>query len=585
MLNLRNLSVGKKLALLVAIQLIGIGVILGQSIVYNRATLLEERKLAVRNVVESSWGILDYHAKLAAAGKLSVAEAQQQAAAAIAAQRYAGNEYLFIIDRQPAMVMHPFKPELNGKDMSDYKDPDGTRLFIAMRDVVNRDGAGYVFYRWPRPGAAQPVPKVSYVKGFETWGWIVGSGVYTDDVAAAALAGATRLLVLLLITAAVIAAMAIVISRAVTRPLRQAVAVLQDLAEGEGDLTKRLPVAGRDEIGELAMRFNKFMDKLHDTIINLRPIALNTVTAARELSGAAQALSSGAQEQASSLEETAASLEEITGTVKQTADNARQANQFAAGSRDTAEKGGAVVTSAVEAMSEINRASKKIADIITTIDEIAFQTNLLALNAAVEAARAGEQGRGFAVVAAEVRNLAQRSATAAKEIKALIQDSVQKVEAGSELVNRSGETLGEIVTSVKRVTDIIGEIAAASQEQTTGIDQVNRAVTQMDQVVQSNAAQTEELSSTAHALAGQAEQLQELVGRFKLDAAAAITLHQQDAAPPTSKAIASVPGRIPERRASSPHPRQSRKTDVPVLAAAPATNGKTHHPDDGFEEF
>jgi methyl-accepting chemotaxis protein len=170
----------------------------------------------------------------------------------------------------------------------------------------------------------------------------------------------------------------------------------------------------------------------------------------------------------------------------------------------------------VEAMAEINQSSKKIADIITTIDEIAFQTNLLALNAAVEAARAGEQGRGFAVVAAEVRNLAQRSATAAKEIKALIEDSVGKVESGSELVNKSGQTLSEIVTSVKRVTDIIGDIAAASQEQSSGIDQVNRAVTQMDHVVQSNAAQTEELSSTARSLRGQAQQLQVLVAKFKL---------------------------------------------------------------------
>jgi methyl-accepting chemotaxis protein len=181
-----------------------------------------------------------------------------------------------------------------------------------------------------------------------------------------------------------------------------------------------------------------------------------------------------------------------------------------------AERGGQVVTSAIGAMGEITKSSKKIADIITTIDEIAFQTNLLALNAAVEAARAGEQGRGFAVVAAEVRNLAQRSATAAKEIKALIQDSVGKVESGSELVTKSGQTLKEIVSSVKRVTDIIGEIAAASQEQSSGIDQVNRAVTQMDQVVQANATETEELSSTAQSLTAQSQQLQSLVARFKL---------------------------------------------------------------------
>jgi methyl-accepting chemotaxis protein len=224
-------------------------------------------------------------------------------------------------------------------------------------------------------------------------------------------------------------------------------------------------------------------------------------------------------------------LEQITGTVKQNADNARQANQLAVGSRDTAEKGGEVVSQAVSAMREINEASKKIADIITTIDEIAFQTNLLALNAAVEAARAGEQGRGFAVVAAEVRSLAQRSATAAKEIKALIQDSVQKVQDGSGLVNKSGQTLQDIVSSVKKVTDIIGEIAAASQEQSGGIDQVNKSVSQMDQVVQSNAAQTEELSSTAQAMSAQAQQLQALVGQFKLNGGggAALDVHSAQA--------------------------------------------------------
>jgi len=254
-------------------------------------------------------------------------------------------------------------------------------------------------------------------------------------------------------------------------------------------------------------------------LLEVAEIANSLASASQQLSAASEEISSGAQEQASNLEETASSLEEITSTVKQNADNAQQANQLANGSREVAEKGGEVVSNAVEGMNEINKASKKIADIITAIDEIAFQTNLLALNAAVEAARAGEQGRGFAVVAGEVRNLAQRSAAAAKEIKGLIQDSVRKVETGSELVNQSGQTLQEIVTSVKRVTDIVAEIAAASREQSSGIDQVSRAVAQMDQVTQANASQTEELSSTAQALAAQAQQLQDVVGRFNLDQA------------------------------------------------------------------
>src|SRR5262245_2824559 len=319
----------------------------------------------------------------------------------------------------------------------------------------------------------------------------------------------TRTIILVLAVIGGVASLvfSIVISRSVSRPLAAIVGQLKDISYGEGDLTRRLEVRSSDELGRVAEAFNEFMDKLHDIVSRVRAAAGHVVSASSQLTAAAQQLASGSQQQASSLEETAASLEEITGTVKQNADSARQANQLAVGSRDTAERGGQVVRTAVAAMGEINASSKKIADIITAIDEIAFQTNLLALNAAVEAARAGEQGRGFAVVAAEVRNLAQRSATAAKEIKGLIQDSVRKVENGSELVNKSGQSLQEIVTSVKRVTDIVSEIAAASREQSTGIDQVNKAVTQMDAVTQANASQTEELSGTAQALTAQAEQL------------------------------------------------------------------------------
>jgi len=306
----------------------------------------------------------------------------------------------------------------------------------------------------------------------------------------------------------------VVTARIISRPLTQAVDVLNQVAAG--DFTKTLDLDTKDEVGKMARALNQAVAGIRGALSDVRSVADSVASAAQQLSAASEEISSGAQEQASNLEETASSLEEITSTVKQNADNAQQANQLANGARDVAEKGGEVVSNAVEGMNEINKASKKIADIITTIDEIAFQTNLLALNAAVEAARAGEQGRGFAVVAGEVRNLAQRSAAAAKEIKGLIQDSVRKVETGSELVNRSGQTLQEIVTSVKRVTDIVAEIAAASREQSSGIDQVSRAVAQMDQVTQANASQTEELSGTAEGLSSQAQELQMLVARFKL---------------------------------------------------------------------
>jgi methyl-accepting chemotaxis protein len=367
----------------------------------------------------------------------------------------------------------------------------------------------------------------------------------------------------------------VILARGILRPIRRAMALFDDLARGEGDLTTRLDAGSRDELGRMAASFNTFMDTLQTVITRVKETTAHVAAAAQQLSGTARQLSAGAQEQASSLEETAASLEEMTGTVKQNADNARQANQLAMGSRDTAERGGQVVTTAVAAMEEINRASKKIADIITTIDEIAFQTNLLALNAAVEAARAGEQGRGFAVVAAEVRNLAQRSAAAAKEIGALIQDSVAKVATGSGLVNRSGQALGEIVASVKRVTDIMAEIAAASQEQSSGIDQVNRAVMQMDQVTQANAAQTEELSSTAQALAAQAGQLQALVGRFRLDTGA-----------PGAREASTIPPPRAGAPAASRAPRQPRPAAPELAAAVPAaTHGSVRAPGGGLDDF
>jgi methyl-accepting chemotaxis protein len=307
------------------------------------------------------------------------------------------------------------------------------------------------------------------------------------------------------------------VARRTVSPLRAAAERLEELAGGAADLSVRLPVHSDDEVGRVARALNTFLDKLHGLVQEIRNTSIEVGSASQQLSSATQALSAGAQQQVSSLEETAASLEELSGTVKQNADSARQANQLSVGSSDTAHQGRQVVTSAVASMQEIARASRKIVEIITVIDEIAFQTNLLALNAAVEAARAGDDGRGFAVVAAEVRNLAQRSAGAAREIKGLIGDAVAKVGGGAELVNQSGEKLETIVASVNQVTDIVGQIAAASQQQSMGIDQVNRAVGQMDQVVQANAAQMQELSTTAQLLASQASELQALVARFKLD--------------------------------------------------------------------
>ena len=307
--------------------------------------------------------------------------------------------------------------------------------------------------------------------------------------------------------------------RSLTRPMDRLVKGMMQAADGDLTVSLKLDPRQRDEISEASGALNILVDEMNQSIRQVASAADAVSVGSQELTDAAEQLSASAQEQASSLEETAASMEEMTSTVKQSADNAMQADKLASESSDAANEGVVMASSIKRSMDMIDASSKKIANITSVIDEIAFQTNLLALNAAVEAARAGEHGRGFAVVASEVRNLAQRSATAAKEIKALIQDSLEKVGDGTHLVGISGAKLEIISTKVKRVATLVSEISAASQEQASGIDQVNRAIMQMDTVTQTNAAQVEELSSTSQSLASQAENMKTLVAHFNLGAA------------------------------------------------------------------
>lgn len=326
-------------------------------------------------------------------------------------------------------------------------------------------------------------------------------------------------LVLLVIGAATAMLVALVIALwttgSVTGPLRDAAQLIMSVAQG--DLTHKIDVTSRDEMGTILVALNDMSDRLSSLVYDVRTSALAVGSTAREVSSGNDDLSQRTQSQAASLQETAASMEQITSTVEHNAENAAQANQLAAGAHRLAATGGAVVSEAITAMRAINESSAKIEDIIGVIDAIAFQTNLLALNAAVEAARAGEQGRGFAVVASEVRSLAQRSANAAKEIKGLITDSVSKVKVGSALVDRSGETLAEIVLSVKKMSDIIAEIAAASREQTSGIGRVNSAITSLDTATQQNAALVEQSSAASRAMEEQASLLTRRAEQFRID--------------------------------------------------------------------
>ncbi len=334
----------------------------------------------------------------------------------------------------------------------------------------------------------------------------------------------------------------------------------------DGDLTVDVPVKAGDQSSMMyAMR--NMRDKLAAIVTEVRSGTDTIATASGQISAGNADLSSRTEEQAGSLEETASSMEELTSTVRQNADNAQQASAMAASASSVAAKGGQVVAQVVDTMGAINESAKKIVDIISVIDGIAFQTNILALNAAVEAARAGEQGRGFAVVAGEVRNLAHRAGAAAKEIKTLIDDSVEKVGLGSQLVGQAGATMEEIVGSVQRVTDIMSEISAASREQSSGIDQVNQAITQMDQVTQQNAALVEEASAASESMQEQAARLAELVGTFTVARGAAVAppkpaARTKPAAAPKKAPVLAAPAR-PAAAPVRPAPK-------PVRAAAMA---------------
>ncbi|MHA7452616.1 methyl-accepting chemotaxis protein, partial [Burkholderia pseudomallei] len=357
----------------------------------------------------------------------------------------------------------------------------------------------------------------------------------------------------------------------IVQPLNVAIAQFERIAAG--DLTRATRIAGNNEIGRLFQGIGRMQTAVGDMVKAVHRGAEAVDLGAREISSGNADLSARTESQAASLQETASSMEQLTGTVRQNAENARQASQLAVNASDIATQGGEVVGQVVTTMQDIATSSSKVADIIGTIEGIAFQTNILALNAAVEAARAGEQGRGFAVVAGEVRSLAQRSATAAKEIKQLIGDSAHKVQSGSALVERAGATMAEIVQAVRRVTDIMGEISAASEEQSTGIVQVNRAVSQMDAVTQQNAALVEQAAAAAASLEDQTRQMKQIVSAWRIEGASA-------AATPaaSTSAAASVRSNVNARASASSEPHAVAHAVASATHAADATAGGAGSP-------
>jgi len=478
---------------IIGMMLAGLAAVVTLSLFTMKRELFEDRKTKTRHVVESAYGVLEHYHDLAVRGEMTMDAAKAAAVALIKRLRYEEKEYFWINDMHPTMIMHPYKSELDGTDLSDYKDPRGKRLFVAFVDTVRANGAGFVDYLWPKPNFKDPVPKVSYVKGFAPWGWIIGSGIYIDDVDAVFLVQVKKYALITVLILVLVVTASVLVVRNVNRALEQAVQVSNGLADG--DLTVAIAAAGSDETGQLLRSMGNMVSRLEETVSGVKTAADTVAAGSERLTTGADMMSQRTAEQAASAEEASAAVEEMHATIRQNADNARETEEIAVTSAADARESGRAVTEAVHAM-------KNIAEKISIIEEIARQTNLLALNAAIEAARAGDHGKGFAVVAAEVRKLAERSQTAAAEIVELSGASV-------EVAEEAGRRLAKLVPDIQKTAELVQEITAASREQAGGIDQINTAI-------QQNTGATEEIAATSLQLASEAEVMRQAVSFFRL---------------------------------------------------------------------
>nr|WP_028634222.1 methyl-accepting chemotaxis protein [Pseudomonas parafulva] len=544
MKTLRSMSISSRLWLILLVSvamLVVLGLLMLRQI---HGDLYQAKAEKTRHVVQTAAGVLAYYQGLEAAGTLSREAAQQQALQVVRALRYDHDDYFWINDLGPKMVMHPTNPKLDGQDLSGIRDPDGFAVFNEMVALARHQDAGPVNYRWPKPGASEPVAKTSYIQLFKPWGWIIGSGVYIDGVQAEFARQVRDASLLGLVIALVLALVVRLIARSIARPLQEAVEAMGTIASGESDLTRRLDTHGRDEITHLGEHFNRFNGKLQGVVGQLQGAAHELARSAGHVGDNAGAAQHQSAQQSLQMDQVATAVNEVTYAVQDVAKTAEQAagemrtaqqqvahgQQAIHGSLAQIDRLSMTIDQAVQVIRELAGHSTRIGGVLEVIRSIAEQTNLLALNAAIEAARAGEQGRGFAVVADEVRLLAQRTAQSTAEIHTMIEHlqsqsdaAVKAIDTSSEAsrqtveqAREAGASLDAINLVLNNLTALNASIASATLQQSHVVEEINRNVLDTAGLSQQAAEAARQSSDAGLALGRLSQDLEQLLRQFRV---------------------------------------------------------------------
>ena len=542
--SLRNMSISRRLwmILIVAVlMLMTLGLLMLKQI---HDDLYQAKSQKTQHVVQTASGILNFYHGLETTGVLTREAAQKQALSVVRGLRYDQNEYFWINDLTPVMIMHPANPKLDGQNLSAIRDPDGFAIFNEFVTLAKAKGVGMVDYRWPKPGAAEPVAKTSYIQLFEPWGWIIGSGVYVDDVQAQFRGQVWKASLIGLGIALIMALLVVLIARSIVRPLQEAVQAMANIASGESDLTRSLDTHGQDEVTQLSRHFNTFTAKLRQVVSQLQVCANALALSSAELGNNASQAHDRCQQQSQQMELVATAINEVTYGVQDVAKNAEHAASEMRDAQTQAEQGqvnidgslqqidalSGTISQAVEVIRTLSTESTQIGGVLEVIRSIAEQTNLLALNAAIEAARAGEQGRGFAVVADEVRLLAQRTQKSTAEIQNMIErlqghseaavkvisDSHQASQLTIEQAGQAGASLNAIGQALRNLNGLNASIASATLQQAHVVEDINQNVTQAAGLSHSTALAAQQSSEASVHLKDLSEELNGLLRQFKV---------------------------------------------------------------------